>query len=214
MKKLLAIVLVMAMLCSLTACGTLTDILMQQMQKEYSRGTMEGQTYESEFLGIGCKLPETWSFYDDEEIKKLNKDTIDMLGDERQEIMKKSGVIYDMVASDTDKINNMNVVLEEVGAMKLAKLDLEAYYEEQIPIIRDSFRDMGMSFSGTQGEVGKATVGGKELSCIKMTIKTYGKTMHQVGFAIKSNGYLAMVTVSATDEETLQKLLDAFYWLE
>ena len=65
MKKLLAIVLVMAILCSLTACGEFVlfrETKPLQVKRVFPRGTIEGRNYENQLIGIGFKRRDDGSF--------------------------------------------------------------------------------------------------------------------------------------------------------
>ena len=53
--------LVLALLLTACAAG----------QKSFQRGSVEGQTYTSDFLGLTCTAPETYSYLSDEEIAAL-----------------------------------------------------------------------------------------------------------------------------------------------
>ena len=56
-----AMLLVLALLLTACAAG----------QKSFQRGSVEGQTYTSDFLGLTCTAPETYSYLSDEEIAGL-----------------------------------------------------------------------------------------------------------------------------------------------
>lgn len=217
MKKLLAILMILSVILSLCACAGPGNIRGEQSgeddvkDEEFSLGEVEGLKYESKFIGLGCKLPDDWHFYSDEEIKKLNNMAADMAGKDYQEAIKNASLVYDMFASDDSQMNNINVTLEKVSVVQLATLDLAKNYEKQIPTIKAAFENMG--YSNVQCEVSTVKIDGKELTCLRSTAKVAGMTMHQVSFSRKCNGYLAAIAVTAFDKDVLQNLLDAFYWL-
>lgn len=217
MKKLLAILMILSVLLSLAACAGPENIRGEQSgadetkDEEFSLGEVEGLKYESKFVGLGCKLPSDWKFYSDEEIKEMNNMAADMAGEDYQEAVKNASLVYDMFASDETKMNNINVTLEKVNAAQLAVLDLANNYEKQIPTIKSAFENVG--YTNVQCEVSTVNIGGKELTCLRSTAQIVNATMYQVSFSKKCNGYLAAIAVTAFDQDTLQELLDAFYWL-
>ena len=97
MKKILAIIMVVAMLCC-TACGQITE-----EDKELVRGTVENGVFTSEFADFTFTPPSTWTFASDDEIlAMMDFSAADMTEAEKKNIeLGKLKTIYDaMVACD------------------------------------------------------------------------------------------------------------------
>ncbi len=229
MKKLLALLLVLVMVFSFAACGRDNDspdeddIRGEQIdnneskdktssassEAEFSLGATTGLTYESKFIGIGCKLDSDWSFYSDEKIKELNSVTTEVAGEEYAELMKKATVVYDMFAAQSDQLANVNVVLEKVDKDTLKALDVAENFNKTIPTLKETFENMG--YSGLTYEVGTVKIDGKEFTCLNTNAEVYGTKMVQKAIGIKCNGYLATVTVTAFGENDADDIINKFY---
>ena len=229
MKKLLALLLVLVMVFSFAACGRDSDspdeddIRGEQIENndlkdktssvsseaEFSLGATTGLTYESKFIGIGCKLDSDWSFYSDEQIKELNSVTTEVAGEEYAEMMKNATVVYDMFAAQSDQLANVNVVLEKADKNTLKDLDVAENFNKTIPTLKETFENMG--YTGLTYEVGTVTIDGKEFTCLNTSAEISGTKMVQKAIGIKCNGYLATVTVTAFGENDANDIINKFY---
>lgn len=237
MKKIIATVLALMLVLSLCACGGGEPIRGEQIEnnggsnveptdgnvpdeteeeeteaESLSLGVTSGLTYESKFIGIGCNLPEGWSFYTDEQMRELNNIAIDAAGEELQSLMETATVIYDMFASDPTGVNNISVNMEKVNPIQLIALDLEQNLESSKPLLKTSFENMGCTdFSG---EIGSVTVEDVEFVCMNNVIQFPGTTLYQCLIPIKCSGYLANVSVTTNDEAVLSEILSYLYLVD
>ena len=65
MKKLTALLLAFVLVLSFAACGT-EDA---DTPKEFSRGVITGDVYESEYSGLRFTKPADWKYYTDDELR-------------------------------------------------------------------------------------------------------------------------------------------------
>ena len=139
MKKLTALFLAALLTVSLTSCGLFTATEVDDVrgtinqndsvtnstdsatssQAEFSIGTTTGNTYENEFLNLGCMLSTGWNFYTDAQIAELNNITTDTLGDDYKAQIANANIVYDMFAIDQTG-NNIYVILEKTNALSSA----------------------------------------------------------------------------------------------
>lgn len=216
MKKLLACLLVLAMVLSVAACGgpedvrgTKGDSTPASQDEEFSLGENDGLKYESKFIGIGCTLPKGWSFYTDEQIKELNNLTQEMAGEEFTEAIENATVVYDMYATSEDMASNCIVNLEKTNAVVLLALDVKDVYKNQQETIKAAYENMGAE--DVTFEISTVTIGDKSFDCMNMSAKLYEVTLNQTMFCIKCNGYLASVAITADSAEAVADVLDCFY---
>lgn len=229
MKKLLALLLVLVMVFSFAACGRDNDspdeddIRGEQIdnneskdktssassEAEFSLGATTGLTYESKFIGIGCKLDSDWSFYSDEQIKELNSVTTEVAGEEYAELMKNANLVYDMFAVQNDQLGNMNVVLEKMNKTTLATLDIAETFNKTMPTLKETFENVG--YTNINFGIGTVTIDGKEFTCLNTSAEIAGTKMAQKAIGIKCNGYLATVTVTAVGETNINDIIDKLY---
>ena len=158
-----AMLLVLALLLTACAAG----------QKSFQRGSVEGQTYTSDFLGLTCTAPETYSYLSDEEIAALNDIALDSMTDEAlvaemRQRLEAGSQVQDMYLMTEDGRQWISITVDKVTVqtyadqaslmMALASGECDAYYNYASPIeatLIDSFTgmdglDMGESpFAGS-----------------------------------------------------------------
>ena len=208
MKRFLILILTAAMLLSLSACSLLTET----PEPEFTLGTVEGNVYTNEFIGIGCTLGSEWTFASEEQIKEQNSVAADLAGEEYREMMENSTVVYDMFATHSNQINTIVVNLEKVDKVQLAVVDLGEYLENSVAPIKQSLGNMG--FTNITHNIGSVKLGEKEVTCLNIISEIGEFSMYQTVVAIKCNGYLACVTFSGDGEGAIQDALACFYWLD
>ena len=228
MKKLLATMLCAVMMISLVACsgspseeevrGEQTsneesqDESEVESTEEFSLGETENLVYENKFIGIGCKLESDWYFYNDEEIMELNNNTSDEAGEDFEEIMKEADLIYDMYAICDDQLDNINVNLEKMSKSVLDSLVIEDSLEATIPMLEEAFTNMG--YTNLQAGIDTIRIEGEELTCLYSSGEVNGLKMYQKIFPIKCDGYLANITITTYEEDTVDSLAESFYFVK
>lgn len=237
MKRVFALLLVIAILFSFSACtnndadirgeqstnspstsetqstnGSSEEETTTPSTEEFSLGSSNGLTYENKFIGIGCTLESGWTFYTDEQIKELNNLATDLAGEEYQEAIKNSTVIYDMYAVSDDQMSNMNVNLEKVNPLTLAVLDIETNYETAYSTLKQAFENVG--YTDVTYEIGSVEIAGTEHKCLNISAQISGIAMYETIISIKCNGYLANITVTTLNENTIDSILANFYAVE
>lgn len=226
MKKLICIALALCLALSFTACfdstnpedisgdeATQTPLLTPtptpEAEPEFSMGTTSGLTYENKFIGIGCKLKSGWSFYSDTQIKELNNVTKDMAGEEFKQAMENATIVYDMYASSSNQVDSINVNLEKVDPKLLANLDVSKNLENSFSLIKQSLENIG--YTNVSYKMGTVSIEDKSFVCMTITSQIQGINFYQKSICIKCNGYLANVTLSSLELDTINDLVESFY---
>jgi len=228
MKKIIVIILCFSMMLSLAACfnsSSEEDIRGNQFSsekvpedsktentEEFSRGKTENLVYENEFIGIGCALESNWRFYSDEEIMEINNVTAGIAGEEFEEILQEADIIYDMYAINENQLDNINVNLEKMSKLILDSLVIEDALEGNISILKDAFSNMG--YSDLQAELDTVNIEGEELTCLYTSGEINGLKMYQKIFSVKCNGYLATFTITTYEENTVDSIIERFYFIK
>ncbi len=180
--------------------------------EEFSLGNIAGNVYKNDFIGISYKLDKNWTFYNEEQIKELNNIAVDMAGDEFKESVKNATIVYDMYATDSDQLDNININLEKVSNSKLLLLNIVENMKKLIPDIKDAFRNMG--YENINCEIINVEVDGKTLDALHTTSEINGVNVYQTLFQKKCNGYLASIAITTVFEDTISNLIDNFDWIE
>ena len=220
MKKIFALILTIVITLSFTGCGEKENVRGTQTgnnnttqtnsnDKEFSLGSVDGLTYESEFIGIGCKLENTWSFYSDEQIRQLNNATADLAGDDYKKALENATIVYDMFAINNTQTENININLEKVNPITLASLDLKENFKKLYPTFTETYQNIG--YTDVEFEIDSVLIGGKKFTCLELSAESQNGELHQTSIAIKCNGYLASITVTALDDDTVENNISKFY---
>lgn len=237
MKKILALILVLATVLTFASCGAtapsqeeIDNIRGEQIEnteeaneeaseeaeetvpaeeEKLSLGSVSGTAYESKFIGLGCKFPAGWNFYNEEQMKELNNLSNEVLGDDYLEALEDATVIQDMFATSADQLSNMTVALEKVSALQLATLDVAKNFEAVANTVVSTYEASG--FSNVTYEIDSITIEGKEFATLNVKGEISGISIYQTSIGIKCSGYLATIAVTSNDTATLESLLDSFY---
>ena len=205
MKKLFALILALAMLFALAACGS-------EGTAELTRGTVTGSRYESSFLGIGCELDESWHVFSDEELAELMNVGVEMYSDPEKyrSLIESADVLQDFNASDGSGAS-VNIVFQKLsGASRL--VDEDQYRDLSASALETTFTDAGLS---------NVAVVKNEIDLVGVTrpgtLATgtmYGLGFYSQQIYIKGSGYMAIITISSFHEEDIAALTGCFFALD
>jgi hypothetical protein len=176
-------------------------------QPEFSIGSSAGNTYKNEFIGIQCALDSNWVFKTDAEIQAINEITMGLVGQEYKDALANAAVIQDMMATHTNGMDTVNVVLEKLSGIYLAVSE-----EQYMNLAKDSavnaLASMGLTI--VSSEVAKVQLAGKEHTALVVEANIAGLTIYEYMVVIKCNGYIACVTVATWNENTCLDILSKF----
>ncbi len=226
MKKLSALLLVLLLCLSLTACiakdvrgdvsGNHTDdstpVLSEEETTKFSMGETTNNSYKNEFANIGCNLPNNWVFYTDEQIKELNNFTKDAIGDELAEAIENASIIYDMYAQADDGVLNTNINLEKLTVLQAATINIEETLRGQFDSMRTAFENMG--YTNVNVEYTKTTVDGKALDGAKITAQINGINFYSLAICYKAKNYLVNISLGSLGEDKTDEILNYFYFIK
>lgn len=118
--------MLLALALTLTACAA--------GQKTFQRGSVEGRTYTSEFLGLTCTAPEEFAYLSDQEIAEMNSITLES-GEDLASAMKQrledGGQVQDMYLMTEDALHRVGITVDKVTDGKTA-VDMAAFIENGI----------------------------------------------------------------------------------
>lgn len=177
-------------------------------EDQVAMGSSQGGKYENKFIGIGCKLDENWTFMSDEEIRKQNNMTSDLLGEEYQEILENATVIYDMMATHSNETDTVNVNMEKLtGAAKM--LTEKSYVEASVDTLKSALESAGMENVQVK-PVELDFAGGKHYG-VQIEGEFSGIKCYETLVCVKCGSYMACVTACTWLENGTQAILDCFY---
>ncbi len=234
MKKFFALLLALAMVLSLAACGgsaeekkdepdgpssapsSATDDIQPVEPQEsddvvdtsvFTMGEISGKTYENPFFNIAFELPDSdWTFATDEEIAEVAGVTVDMLGEDYEEILEDAQSIFAMMAKATMG-NNANIGMEKLPE-GYEDLTAEQYAEISAQNASTMLSQAGATNLQTESTV--CFIDGQEFPGQKITYELSGIDVSQKLFAICRDGYVCCATVTAMGEDATDDILSSF----
>lgn len=174
-------------------------------------GHSESNSYESSFLGLGCKFDSNWTFMTDEEIRANSNLTADMLDNQAYTNALQDGtVITDMMAQNATTASNVSVAIEKLN-IAMRSVSEEDYVDAVSSQIGATLESAG--FSNVQAE--KVTVNflGEDRVALKITSTVSGVAVNQLQIPVKKGSYMACITASAFGDNAVDEMIDAFYTL-
>lgn len=225
MKKIIAVLLVLAFAFSLVSCGSDDDIrgtvstapggetsaISGDDSAELSLGTSANNTYENKFLGIGCKLDSDWTFYTDDEILEMNNIMKDAVGEEYAEAIENAEIIYDMYALTSDSLKTVNVNIQNLGLIYGKVLDEDAYIDAALDSTKGALESMGMENVAMKKTT--VTFAGETHGAIAIAGEISGIKLYEKLVCIKVGKYMANITVASYIDDSTDEVLSAFYAL-
>lgn len=240
-KKILAVCILAAMVLSLAACGggndkptgavsEQTEAAVQEAteaapaevettaqetepEKDFQMGSTKNLVYENEYLNIGCKLPQGWSTYDEEQIAEVNGFVLDNVGDDLKDQISNSSMIYDMMAASEDEMQNVNIIVQNLNILQsLANVDMEEAVKASEEQIITTFEGMGITNLEFKIDRG-VTFPADNYAAAVVTGELQGFKLTERLVLFKVGSYLANVTVTAVGDDTTQDILSSFYAL-
>ena len=174
-------------------------------------GHSESNSYESTFLGLGCKFDSNWTFMTDEEIQANNNLTAEMLDNKAYtDVLQDGTVITDMMTQNTTTASNVSVAIEKLN-IAMRNVSEENYVDAVSKQIGGTLEAAG--FSNVQTE--KVTVNflGEDRAALKINSTISGVVVNQLQIPIKKGSYMACITASAFGDNSVDEMIDAFYTL-
>ena len=238
-KKLLALMLALALVFALTACGsepkgnvtpsdnttpsaapaddktesTPEPTVEPAPEDDVELGSMTGGVYKNDFVGISCTMDDNWTYYSEEEILALNGLVADSTDDEElAEQLRDSDSFYDMMAENGETLENVNIVLENLGLIYGNTMDASGYIDVALENLESQMKSMGMNV--TSCEKVSFDFCGKETDGIYITSSMAVEGMEIEVFqrmaCVKAGTYMCVITACSYFEDTTMDVLNLF----
>lgn len=220
MKKLLAIILsVLLVLCLATGCSAKNDSDKNGSSNSQSSdsmvkltmGTVNGTTYENEFIGIGCKVDDGWTFASEDDLKALIDITIDKFDEKYQEQLEAAAIVYAMQVTDASTGNNININLEKLTGLNKT-MTASKYVDSSLGQMSTALETAG--FSNLQIQKTEVEIDGTKHAAIAINADFSGVKIYEKVVCIKCDDYMANITLATVSSDTTDELLSKFYNLD
>lgn len=213
MKKIFALVLALAMLLALTACGGSGAKEPQQPEEPESiLGVYDETTYvyTNEFAGLGCRMDENWTVLDQEQIAEVMGLASQLVTDEdAKNMLENSGTVQPFYALTEEGLVTVNLGIENLGLLYGTLLDEKAYAERGVDQLGPALESMGMTDVTT--EITTMSFAGGNHTAIRLHGAFQGVDFYETLVCVKVNSYIAVVTAGSYLEDKTEAVLDMFY---
>lgn len=163
---------------------------------EISRGNINGDVYENEFIGFKFTKPESWVYATDEEMAAaLNLGVESFYDDKFKESVENNPAVFDMMVSDTLTGTNLNLVYENLKKSMATNITEKQYLD----VVRQQFANMTTMTVTFPDEYTTVKLGDVEFTKAVCTTEAYGISMTQIYYIRKVDAYMTTMTVTITN---------------
>ena len=212
MKKILALALALIMALLLISCNFDFNKGVQpdngKKEAELSRGTIEGDVYTSEYLGVSFTKPESWIYSTDEEIAAAMNLGVDAFFDENfKNALENNPSIYDMMVVDSITRSNINIGFENLSKTFSTNITVEQYVQS-IKKQLSNASGVTVTFPETFETV---KLGKTEFTKVVCTVTVQGISMEQVYYLNKADKYMRFIIVTIPRGYTSEQIEAMFH---
>ena len=181
-------------------------------EKPLERGVSNGNVYESEFLGIGCKLDNGWMIYDDNMLEALMGLTAGFMQDENsREALEQMDGFFDFFAYFDQGRRSMNILLQNMGKLFGLVMDEDSFVDSTLEVLKDQLEANGMI--NVKVEEISIEFAGKERRAIHSAAEFNGAPYYTTSIFLKSGDYMATVSLSSYNRDICSSFASYFYAL-
>lgn len=229
MKKWIALLLAALLVLSLAACssGSKPDTPATEQapadtqadtqadtpapteaEVDFETGTVNGQTYTNDLLGISLTLDDGWRFLNRDEINEVLGVTSSLVSDEEIAKSLENGNSYmDMYAMQETTGATLNINVQKVG-LSAFLLKEDTVLKESESSVVSALESMGLS--NIAYNPGTMNFAGKEHACADISGEISGVTLYEKQVCIIKGSYVASITVSTVNENGTDTILGWF----
>lgn len=203
-KKILTLVLTMAMVLATTACGS---------SAKFERGTIEGNVYTNTSVGVKATVPEELTVADEATVKEFEEAAIASLDAQNVSEEKKEDIanamIYDAVLT-TEAGTSIQIAAEDMKQTMGVKVKADAYLESLKETTQSTYETYGCTVEFS--DVDTVALGGQDFSHIVISIDFAGTAMEQECYcrAVGNYMYYMIVTNMGDCDDAITAFFDSF----
>ena len=220
MKKILCVLLAAVMMLSFTGCSSIASLISSVLENsaaseekeepaaELDVGSVNGNVYTNDSLGLTFTAPEGWIYASDEEIAELMGESLDIVTDDEtaQEIAAQA-TVYGMMAQSADELNNVQVVFENM-ALTGGKMTSAGYIKILSAQIESLYGNMGGTC--TVGDAKTMKIGDKEYDCVDILVDIGGVVLEQSYACHRDGDYMVSIIITAYGEGVAAAIYECF----
>ncbi len=185
-----------------------TDAVTEE-EKELTLGNIDGNTYKSDFIGIGCTLDDSWVFYNDEQIAQINGITQSYYDEDYLEQVKNAAVYIDMYAANQETASTINISFQKGTKIAVLLTDIDKALTSSVDSIESTFANMGGK--NFKYELCDVEIGGETFRGMDIYVEINGVPVYETMFCMKRGEYFVFGCVATYVEDTTDDILGMFF---
>ena len=238
MKKILALLLVLAMLLSFGGCGKRSNKIAEEIVREvdqmsdseiealvgdfasaenedsdysttdFSLGEAIEDKYENEYIGIGFELPDDDWFFYDENQMEELNGIAMDVLSDEYREMLEASTVIYAMFAQGRSGDNININYEKLNGAQTV-LNEEQYITIATPTVEDSLRSAGAQ--NLTSEATTVSIDGETFNALNLNYVLQGVDVYQTIIAIKKDEYIANITVTSIGGDVTDDLISYLY---
>lgn len=207
LQKLAALLLALCLLAALGGCQKLQQAADAVNAKEFSMGTVNGNSYENDFVDIRCELPEDWTIYDEAQLAEmigLYADTFTE-GDFKN-LVEETGSSLIFYAQNPNTLSSINITVADTESYNMAMGDhkklVDAMIEQMPEMLEQAYMTDVKVEADTFSFCGEDTYG------IYITASVYETPIFERQVVAVEGTYSITLTVCSYHEDSTMELLE------
>lgn len=185
--RILTFALVVILLFSLLSCGAKAPA--------FSRGTIDGDVYTSEFAGLTFTKPADWIYLTDEQIAEVMGVASEVMGNDTLEETSEGSVI-DLYAASQTSGDNVNITFSKGNAFTNLNVSIAASLE----LIKQQYESVG--FTCTISDPTDAKLGSVSCKVATATVNVNGISMTQYCYFAMFGRYVTSIICTSVSGAT------------
>ena len=201
MQRIIAVILSLVMLFVLASCGLEKGLqsIASEQNKAITRGTIEGDTYSSEYAEITFTKPEAWTFSTDNEIAELMNASADVLDQSNfQKTVTSMISVYDMMVKDPATGANISVAYENLKLTNKTNISYDEYFE--------AFNKQYSNQTAFSVEIGKRfekALGVQHYKACSYNLSYNDVDMKQYAYIRKIDNFMHIIMITTTEQTAI-----------
>lgn len=180
---------------------------------EVSSGSVSGGVYTSSFVGVGCTLDDSWTFYAADELEALTGALSGQSeGGDLRTLLERSSAVYDMYAASNDGLMSINAVYQNLGLLGGSTVSPQEYVELSVEQLPPALTACG--FEDVEAAVTSVDFAGQEGCCaVDITAQLGDTPMYEQVICLKTGSYIYCVTLCSFTQNVTADMAALFYGL-
>lgn len=206
-QKSVAILFVLCLVFALGGCQKLQQAADAVTAKEFSLGTVSGNHYENDFVGIQCDLASDWVIYDEEGISELTGVLYDSFTEaEAKKMVEESGSAMIFYAQNPSTFSTINITVSDTESYSMAMGDHKKLIDTMVTKMPELLEQAYMTNVTCTAET--FSFCGEDNYGIYTTASVYELPLFERQVILVEGTYSITLTVCAYHEDTTMELLD------